>query len=250
MWPALEENWKPLILAAGAGARIDSEMRILLVEDEPGLRRTTRRVLEREGYQVDEAEDGRTALAMGVGNGHEVIVLDVLLPELDGIQVCKALRAAGVKTPVLMLTALGDIDDRVTGLDSGADDYLGKPFAFKELLARIRALGRRSTTAEATEQVMRYEDLELDLLRHHAKRGQRRIPLTSTEFRLLEFMIRNKTIVLSRSRILDEVWGFDYDGESNVVDTYVHYLRRKIDDGAGRQLIRTVRGYGYALGGE
>lgn len=223
-------------------------MRILLIEDEPVLRRTTRRVLEREGYHVDEAGDGRAGLAQGVSESHDVIILDVLLPELDGFQVCKALRAADVKTPVLMLTALSDVDDRVTGLDSGADDYLGKPFAFKELLARVRALARRQVAA-TVEQVLRYEDLELDLLRHQARRADRRIPLTSTEFRLLEFMIRNKTIVLNRSRILDEVWGLDYDGESNVVDTYVHYLRRKIDDGEGRQLIRTVRGFGYALGG-
>jgi DNA-binding response OmpR family regulator len=223
-------------------------MRVLIVEDEPGIRRTTRRVLEREGYQVDEAADGRSGLSQGASGEYDVILLDVLLPELDGTQVCKALRAAGVATPVLMLTALSDIDDRVTGLDSGADDYLGKPFAFKELLARLRALTRRGTVGSA-EPVLKHEDLELDLLRHQARRGQRRITLTTTEFRLLEFMMRNKTVVLSRSRILDEVWGFDYDGESNVVDTYVHYLRRKIDDGEPRLLIRTVRGYGYALGG-
>lgn len=223
-------------------------MRILLIEDEPVLRRTTRRVLEREGCYVDEAGDGRSGLAQGISGSHDVIILDVLLPELDGFQVCKALRAADVKTPILMLTALSDVDDRVTGLDSGADDYLGKPFAFKELLARVRALGRRQAVA-TVEQVLRCEDLELDLLRHQARRANRPIPLTSTEFRLLEFLIRNKTIVLNRSRILDEVWGLDYDGESNVVDTYVHYLRRKIDDGAERQLIRTVRGFGYALGG-
>lgn len=224
-------------------------MRVLIVEDEPGIRKTTRRVLEREGYFVDEAPDGRSGLSQGATGEYDVILLDVLLPELDGTQVCKALRAAGIKTPVLMLTALSDIDDRVTGLDSGADDYLGKPFAFKELLARLRALTRRGPN-ESAEPTLRYENLELDLLRHQARRGERRITLTSTEFRLLEFLMRNKTLVLSRSRILDEVWGFDYDGESNVVDTYVHYLRRKIDDGEHHQLIRTIRGYGYALGGE
>ncbi len=223
-------------------------MRVLIVEDEPEIRKTMHRVFEREGYLVDEAPDGRSGLSQAVSGEHDVVILDVLLPGLDGIQVCKALRAAGVTTPVLMLTALSDVDDRVTGLDSGADDYLGKPFVFKELLARVRALGRRPSTT-GTEPTLQFEDLEVDLLRHAAKRGDRRIDLTTTEFRLLEFMARNATHVLSRSRILDEVWGFDYDGESNVVDTYVHYLRRKIDAGEERQLIRTVRGFGYALGG-
>ena len=224
-------------------------MRILIVEDEPGIRRTTRRVLEREGHVVDEAGDGRVGLTMAVGAEHDVIILDILLPKLDGIQVCRALRAAGVQTPVLMLTALGEVDDRVNGLDAGADDYLGKPFAFKELLARIRALGRRDTVNSAAEPVLRHAGLELDLLRHEARRNGRRIELTTTEFRLLEFLLRNKTAVMSRSRILDEVWGLDYDGESNVVDTYVHYLRRKIDQESEQPLIRTIRGAGYALGG-
>jgi DNA-binding response OmpR family regulator len=224
-------------------------MRILIVEDEPGIRRTTRRVLEREGHVVDEAGDGRVGLTMAVGAEHDVIILDILLPKLDGIQVCRALRAAGVQTPVLMLTALGEVDDRVNGLDAGADDYLGKPFAFKELLARIRALGRRDTVNSAAEPVLKYAGLELDLLRHEARRNGRRIELTTTEFRLLEFLLRNKTAVMSRSRILDEVWGLDYDGESNVVDTYVHYLRRKIDQESEQPLIRTIRGAGYALGG-
>lgn len=223
-------------------------MRVLIVEDEPAIRQTMRRVFEREGYFVDEAEDGPSGLSQAVAGGHDVVILDVLLPGLDGYQVCKAIRAADIKTPVLMLTALSDVDDRVTGLDCGADDYLGKPFAFKELLARVRALGRRST-GDSTEPKLNYEDLEVDLLRHSARRGARRIQLTTTEFRLLEFLARNATHVLSRSKILDEVWGFDYDGESNVVDTYVHYLRRKIDAGEDRRLIRTVRGYGYALGG-
>lgn len=223
-------------------------MRVLIVEDEPAIRQTMRRVFKREGYFVDEAEDGPSGLSQAVGGEHDVVILDVLLPGLDGFQVCNAIRAAGVKTPILMLTALSDVDDRVTGLDSGADDYLGKPFAFKELLARVRALGRRPA-GDSTEPKLNYDDLEVDLLRHSARRGGRRIELTTTEFRLLEFLARNATHVLSRSKILDEVWGFDYDGESNVVDTYVHYLRRKIDVGEERQLIRTVRGYGYALGG-
>ena len=223
-------------------------MRVLIVEDEPGIRRTMHRVFEREGYFVDEAPDGPSGLSQAVGGEHDVVVLDVLLPGLDGIQVCRAIRAAGVTTPVLMLTALSDVDDRVTGLDSGADDYLGKPFAFKELLARVRALGRRPA-GDSVEPKLKYEDLEVDLLRHSARRGTRKIELTTTEFRLLEFLARNATHVLSRSRILDEVWGFDYDGESNVVDTYVHYLRRKVDAGEDRHLIRTVRGFGYALGG-
>ncbi len=223
-------------------------MRVLIVEDEPGIRQTMNRVFEREGYLVDEAGDGPSGLAQAVAGEHDVVVLDVLLPGLDGLQVCKAIRAAGVKTPVLMLTALSDVDDRVNGLDSGADDYLGKPFAFKELLARVRALGRRPAGG-SVDAVLRCEDLEVDLLRHSARRGDRKIELTATEFKLLEFLARNATHVLSRSRILDEVWGFDYDGESNVVDTYVHYLRRKVDADEQRSLIRTIRGYGYALGG-
>jgi DNA-binding response OmpR family regulator len=225
-----------------------NHMRVLIVEDEPGIRQTMLRVFEREGHVVDEAADGQSGLSKAVTGEHDVVILDVLLPILDGLQVCKAIRAAGVKTPVLMLTALSDVDDRVNGLDSGADDYLGKPFAFKELLARVRALGRRGGE-NVEDTTLRCEDLELDLLRHTARRGDRRIELTTTEFRLLEYLCRNSTHVLSRSKILDEVWGFDYDGESNVVDTYVHYLRRKIDTYEPRQLIRTVRGYGYALGG-
>ncbi len=223
-------------------------MRILIVEDDARLRRAVRRVLEQEGHTVEEANDGPTGLAFATGAKLDVIILDVMMPGLDGFQVSRGLRAAGVDTPVLMLTARGEVNDRVVGLDSGADDYLTKPFAFKELLARLRALARRRRPTE-DQTTLVYEDLELDLLRHEARRSGRRIALTSTEFRLLEFLMRNRTIVLSRSRILDEIWGLDYDGESNVVDTYIHYLRRKVDADDGVPLIRTIRGSGYVLGG-
>ena len=221
-------------------------MNILVVEDEPKLRRAMRRVLEAEGYLVAEAEDGPSGLAQSLGNDHDIVILDVLLPGLDGFQVCKAVRAAGSKVPILMLTALGTLDQRVEGLDSGADDYLTKPFAFKELLARIRALGRRSRSP-SEETVLEAGDLRLDLRSHQAFRGDSIIDLTATEYRLLEFLMRNHDIALSRGRIQDAVWGLDYDGESNVVETYIHYLRRKIDQPGAPPLIRTVRGTGYRL---
>lgn len=223
-------------------------MRVLVVEDEDRIRESIVRRLEREGYSVDEAEDGRTGAAAGISNVYGVIVLDLLLPELNGIQVCSAIRAGGVKTPVLMLTALGSVEDKVTGLDAGADDYLPKPFAFQELLARIRALTRRTTT-EVPDGLDRYEDLVLDVRRREATRGERPIALTTTEFKLLEYLIINRTIVLSRGKILDEIWGFDFDGDPKIVDTYVYYLRKKIDLNSEKPLIRTVRGAGYCLGG-
>ena len=224
-------------------------MRILVVDDEPKLRRAIHRVLKQEGYSVEEADNGPDGLASAVQDRFDVVVLDVLLPGLGGYQVCKAVRASGVSTPILMLTALGEVDQRVIGLDAGADDYLVKPFAFKELLARLRALTRRQTPVNMTETRLTCEDLELDLLRHEAHRSGQKITLTTTEFRLLELLIRNREIVLSRGRIMDEIWGLDYDGESSVVETYIHYLRRKIDAPGLTPLIRTVRGAGYTLGG-
>jgi len=221
-------------------------MRALVIEDDERLRRAVRRVLEQEGCAVEEAADGLTGLEAAVGREFDIVILDVLLPGLDGVRVCRAVRAAGVTTPILMLTALGEVEDRVTGLDAGADDYLGKPFSFDELLARMRALARRPSL-ESPDTVLVHGDLSVDLVRHQALKDGTPIELSATEFRLLEFFMRHPGQVISRARILEVVWGYSRDVESNVVDTYVHYLRSKIDH-EGESYIRTVRGTGYALG--
>ena len=223
-------------------------MRLLIIEDDERLLSTLTRVLTEEGHSVSVSETGPGGLAAGVADEFDVIVLDVMLPGLDGNLVCRGLRAANVQTPVLMLTALGDVDRKVEGFESGADDYLTKPFSFKELLARISALHRRSGATGSTPDVLAVEDLTLDLRTHSASRAGEDIELTATEFRLLEFLMRNADLVLSRGRLLDAVWGFDYDGESNVVDTYIHSLRSKIDF-TTPHLIQTMRGAGYALRG-
>lgn len=238
-----EENdrvpgWKPPAL---------SLMYILLVEDERRLAQAVRRVLEEEGHTVDVAYDGEEGFAMAAEGDHDVIVLDVMLPVMDGIEVCRKLRRNKVDTPILLLTALDGVDDRVRGLDSGADDYLPKPFAFQELLARLRALGRRRVQAREPQELV-VGDLKLDLGRRRAQRAGRIIELSPKEFSLLEFFMRNEGRVLTRTQILDHLWGYDYATDSNLVDVYVAYLRRKVDRGAERPLIRTVRGVGYALG--
>jgi DNA-binding response OmpR family regulator len=222
-------------------------MYVLIVEDERRLSQLIRRVLEEEGHTVDAAYDGEEGLAMALESSHDVIVLDVLLPHVDGFEVCRQLRTNKVDTPVILLTALDGIDERVRGLDAGADDYLPKPFAFQELLARLRALGRRKVQAREPSE-LRVEDLVLDLRRRRAQRADRPIDLSPKEFSLLEFLMRNEGRVVTRTQILDHLWGYDYDSESNLVDVYVAYLRRKVDKGYGRALIRTVRGIGYALG--
>ena len=223
-------------------------MRLLIIEDDDRLLGTLKRVLEGEGHAVSTAETGPDGLASGVAAEFDVIILDVMLPGLDGNLVCRGLRAADVQTPVLMLTALGDVDRKVEGLNSGADDYLSKPFSFKELLARINALHRRSSVSVGGTDLLSVEGLVLDLKTHTASRSGQLIELTATEFRLLEFLMRNSGAVLSRGKLLDAVWGFDYDGESNVVDTYIHYLRRKVDF-VSPSLIQTMRGVGYSLRG-
>jgi len=220
---------------------------ILVVEDERRLAQVVRKVLEEEGHTVDAAHDGEDGLTMALDGSHDVIVLDVLLPGLDGFEVCRRLRSERVDTPVLLLTALDSVEDRVRGLDAGADDYLPKPFAFQELLARLRALGRRRVQAREPDQI-RSGDLVLDLRRRRAERAGKLIELSPKEFSLLEFLLRNEGRVVTRSQILDHVWGYDYSPDSNLVDVYVTYLRRKIDRGHERRLIRTVRGAGYALG--
>ena len=222
-------------------------MYILLVEDERRLVQVMRKVLEEEGHTVYVAYDGEDGLTMAMEGSHDVIVLDILLPAIDGVEVCRTLRASRVDTPVLLLTALDAVEDRVRGLDAGADDYLPKPFAFQELLARLRALSRRRVQAREPDR-LEAADLVLDLRRRRAERAGKTIELSPKEFALMEFLMRNEGRVVTRTQILDHVWGYDYSPDSNLVDVYVTYLRRKLDRGHDRRLIRTVRGVGYVLG--
>ncbi len=222
-------------------------MYVLVVEDERRLAQLVRRVLEEEGHTVDVAHDGEEGLQMALEGTHDVIVLDIMLPEIDGIEVCKALRRNRLDTPVLLLTALDGVDDRVRGLDAGADDYLPKPFAFQELMARLRALSRRRVQPRDPQELA-VDDLTLDLRRRRAQRDGRPIELSPKEFSLLEFLMRNEGRVVTRTQILDHLWGYDFATDSNLVDVYVAYLRRKVDKGTNNKLIRTVRGVGYALG--
>ncbi len=221
-------------------------MHVLIVEDDVRLGRVVTRILEEEAHVVETATDGRSGLDSGSSGGFDVIVLDVMLPVLDGFEVCKRLRAAGVDTPVLMLTARDAIEDRVRGLDSGADDYLAKPFAFAELLARLRALGRRRSNVSSD--VLEVGDLRLDPVRHQVQRGGKDLDLTAKEFALLEYMMRHPGQVLTRTQILDHVWGYAFASLTNVVDIYIHYLRNKVEKGASTRLIRTIRGVGYKIG--
>jgi len=223
-------------------------MRLLVVEDEKKVARFINKGLEEEGYAVDLAFNGEEGLAMALDRVHDLIILDIALPKMDGLQVLKNLREKKVPTPVLLLTVRAAIEDKVLGLDSGADDYLTKPFAFEELLARIRALLRR--VAEAGPPLLQVEDLVLDPARRLATRGGERIDLTSKEFALLEYLMRNAGRVLSRAMISEHVWDYDFDTETNVIDVYVNYLRRKIDSGREKKLIHTVRGSGYVLKSE
>jgi len=220
-------------------------VRLLVVEDEPKMAALIRRVLVAERHVVDVAPDGLSALALAESGAPDVIVLDRGLPDVDGVTVMLLLRARGIGSPVLMLTALGSVDDRVAGLDAGADDYLAKPFAFSELLARVRALGRRP--APAAETRLAAGDIVLDGLRHVVQVGEQRADVSAREFALLGFLIRHADQVVTRQQILDGVWGAEPDVYSNVVDLYVSYLRRKLA-GLGRaDRLRTVRGVGYSL---
>ncbi len=220
-------------------------MRLLVVEDERKVASFIRKGLEEEGYAVDVAPDGRTGLQMALDGVHDLIILDLQLPKLDGISLLAQLRKSGVSTPVLLLTVRAAIEDKVLGLDSGADDYLTKPFAFQELVARIRALLRRQ--AATPETVLQVADLELDPSRRTVFRGGKRIDLTTKEFALLDYFMRNPGRVLTRTMIADRVWDYDFDSTTNVIDVYVNYLRKKIDSGREESLIRTVRGVGYML---
>jgi DNA-binding response OmpR family regulator len=223
-------------------------MRILVVEDAPKMAELIRRVLVSERHTVDVAADGETALQLAQGPPYDAVILDRMLPDIDGIEVLRRLRAAGQDVPVLMLTALGTVEHRVGGLDAGADDYLGKPFAFGELLARLRALGRRPARQEP--QRLMAGDIELDELRNVVRVGDRSADLSAREFALMSYLIRNAGQVVSRRQILDAVWGAEPDVYSNVVDLYVHYLRRKLKELRRPNALRTVRGVGYSLRSE
>ena len=221
-------------------------MRILVVDDERAVRESLRRALELEGYVVELAEDGQEALdRLEAEPEPDAVVLDVLMPVLDGLEVCTRLRRAGSRLPVLMLTARAEVENRVEGLDAGADDYVTKPFALEELLARLRALLRRTTNGSGGP--LRFEDLELDPKTREVRRGGDPIELTRTEFALLELFLLNPRQVLTRSLIFERVWGYDFGASSNSLDVYIGYLRRKTEAGGKPRLIQTVRGVGYAL---
>ena len=221
-------------------------MSILVVDDEPAVRDSLRRALELEGYDVELAGDGEEALArLALDSQPDAVILDILMPGIDGLEVCRRLRLAGSSLPVLMLTARAEVDSRVAGLDAGADDYLPKPFALAELLARLRALLRRVAT-ESTD-LLGFADLELDPGTREVTRAGHPIDLTRTEFSLLELFLRNPRQVLTRSIIFERVWGFDFGPTSNSLDVYIGYLRRKTEAAGGERLIHTVRGVGYAL---
>jgi two-component system OmpR family response regulator len=223
-------------------------MRVLVVEDESKLRELLRRGLDEEGYAADVADRGEEALWMAHAVSYDAIVLDVMLPGADGFEVCRQLRGNGVWAPVLMLTARDEIDDRVSGLDAGADDSLTKPFAFEELLARLRALARRAPAERPP--VIEVGDLRLDPAAHRAWRGERELDLTAKEFALLELFMRRPGVTLSRTQLLDGAWDIAFERRSNVVDVYVRYLRDKVDRPFGRNSIQTLRGVGYRLSAE
>jgi two-component system response regulator MprA len=219
-------------------------MRILVVDDDEAVRESLRLALEVEGYAVDDAPDGIGALARTAADAPDAIVLDVLMPQLDGLETCRMLRAQGSRVPILMLTARDLVSDRVAGLDAGADDYVVKPFALEELLARLRALLRRTGRDESA---LTFADLVLDPATRLVERGGREIALSRTEFNLLELFLRNPRQVLTRGQIFDRVWGYDFGPTSNALEVYIGYLRRKTEAGGEPRLLQTVRGIGYVL---
>ena len=220
-------------------------MRILLVEDEKKISSFIKKGLKEQSYTVDVAFDGLTGQLLARSNEYDLIILDILLPKQDGWITCNKIREDGIKTPILMLTSLGQTEDKVKGLNIGADDYLVKPFEFKEFLARVRALLRRNSSEK--NPLLKIDDLVLDPSEHIVKRNNIIIDLTAKEFAVLEYLLRNKRKVMSRTQISENVWGIDFDRGSNVVDTYIKFLRQKIDKGFSRHLIHTVIGYGYVL---
>ena len=219
-------------------------MRILLVEDEKNVAAFIKKGLEEEAYTVDVAEDGPEGLLMATEANFDLIILDVMLPGINGIELCKTLRAKGINKPILMLTAVDSVERKVEGLESGADDYLVKPFAFSELIARIKALLRRTSDIVSE---LSLDDLRIDLLARRVYRGKREIILTHKEFSLLEYLLRNKDRILSRTQIIENVWGYDFTPGTNIVDVHIKSLREKVDAGFKRKLIHTVRGTGYIM---
>ena len=224
-------------------------MKILVVDDERAVRESLRRALELEAYEIELACDGSEALQALKDEERQpdAVILDVLMPGVDGLEVCRRVRAAGNTVPVLMLTARDEVENRVAGLDAGADDYVTKPFALEELLARVRALLRRTTDGEGGGETLTFADVQLDLGTREVQRAGRQIELTRTEFALLELFLRNPRQVLTRSIIFERVWGYDFGFASNSLDVYIGYLRRKTEAGGEPRLIHTVRGVGYAL---
>lgn len=225
-------------------SRYNLDMRILLVEDETNVAAFIKKGLEEEFYTVDVAADGSEGLLMAMTNEFDLMIVDVMLPELSGIELCKRLREKSIKTPLLLLTAIGSVESKVEGLEGGADDYLTKPFAFSELLARIKALMRR---ASDTVSELSLADLRIDLLSRRVFRGEKEIILTQKEFSILEYLLRNKGRILSRTQIIENIWGYNFDPSTNIVDVHIRYLREKIDIDFDEKLIHTVRGAGYVL---
>jgi heavy metal response regulator len=220
-------------------------MRILLVEDEKKIANFIRRGMKEEGYTVDVANDGEEGYFLASTEDYDLIVLDLMLPKLDGITVCKRLRDEKIATPILMLTAKDMVSDKVKGLDAGANDYLTKPFAFEEYLARVRALLRKTESKHVTRLVV--DDLELDMLSHKVVRAGKEIELTTKEFSLLEYLMKNEGTIVTRTMISEHVWDMNFDSYTNVIDVFISYLRNKVDTGYSSKLIHTVRGRGYVL---
>lgn len=220
-------------------------MKILVVEDEKKIASFIKRGLEEENYLVDVAYDGETAFKTIVEKNYDLIIMDVMIPKINGFDLCKKVREAGFNNSIIMLTVKNSVEDKVRGLDNGADDYLTKPFAFEELLARVRALLRKNNIIQNS--VIKIEDLEIDLVSHKVIRDGKIIELTNKEYLLLEYLVRNKDKIVTRTMILENVWNIRFDTGSNVVDVFINYLRKKIDEGFSKRLIHTIRGRGYML---
>ena len=222
-------------------------MNLLLIEDEPKTVQSLKQGLEENGYAVDVAYDGLIGRQLAMRNSYHLIVSDIIIPGINGVELCRELRKAGNETPILMLTALGTTDDKVVGFDAGADDYLVKPFEFKELLARVRALTKRGSAVSQTAQIMRFADLEVNMEAKTVHRAEQKIELTAREFNLLVYLIRNQGRVISKAEIAEQVWEIDFDSGTNIIEVYVNYLRKKIDRDFEVKLIHTQFGMGYVL---